>query len=561
MTAQPQQHPTIREAMDAHWRREAERRAEIVRREIVRRIGVRAWCEQSDAHRTATLSAIQSGVPGRLAFFNDWLWTYDPRNVDLGLPARVPFRLRPRQETLVAWLDERKRTQTSGLVEKSRDEGASFVVLGDMLADWLFSPGYAGVVGSRKQDLVDGLGDPKTLFAKLRQMLYNLPGWMLPDGFDRKVHDNYLRLINPANGATITGEGGENMGRGGRATVYFVDEWAFVDRADMVNAAISQNSNVRIKVTTPNGPGNAAYRERFSGRMAVHTLDWRDNPAKNRTVLAVDPAGRLVEVYPWYEIQKASPEMTDATLAQEVDIDWTASVEGVVIPAAWVRSAIGFPLAHGAVRRAGLDVSEGGADKTSYASRAGGVVLRVKEIRASTPNAKASDAEDMARADAVDVLHYDRLGVGTGITATLKAFEADLPFRVVGVANSESPTARQFEDQPSVPASERFVNQAAEVWWSLRLRFWKTHQRATGLATAAEHPDDECISIPDDGELVAQLSQPVFAKTNASKIKVDKLGQGTQSPDAAESVLYAFWETPPAARRIVRPGTTVRRRR
>jgi hypothetical protein len=565
-------HPTIKEAMDRFWRDEAARRTVDVRNEVLRRIEVRSWSEQSDAHRAATMKALGSSVEGRIRFFDDWLWTYDPRNVALKLPARVPFRLRPRQRDLIRWLADRKAEQSSGLVEKSRDEGASFVVLGDMLADWLWTPGYAGVVGSRKQDLVDGLGDPKTLFWKLRQMLYSLPAWMLPEGFSRKTHDNYLRLVNPANGATITGEGGDNMGRGGRATVYVVDEWAFVSNPDSVNAAISQNSNVRIKVTTPNGPGNAAYRERFSGRMAVHTMDWRDNPAKNASVLAVNEAGELVEIHPWYEIQRASPEMTDATLAQEVDIDWTASVEGVVIPAKWVQAAVGFPLTAGSIRRGGLDVSEGGRDKTVYGSRAGGLVLRVKKITGASPNAKASDVEDLGRTDAIDALCYDRLGVGVGMTATVKAHEAQLPFRVAGVANNESPSRRQFEDQPKVPASERFHDQAAENWWALRLRFWKTYQRFSGLATAADYPDDECISLPrppeqvergrsdesdQAGELVAQLSQPTYVKTNTGKIKVDKKGEGEQSPDVAEALLYAFWEVVAPRKKKARKAKTV----
>jgi hypothetical protein len=48
-------------------------------------------------------------------------------------------------------------------------------------------------------------------------------------GFVEKVHDNYMRIINPDNGATITGEAGDNIGRGGRTTMYFLDEWALLN--------------------------------------------------------------------------------------------------------------------------------------------------------------------------------------------------------------------------------------------------------------------------------------------------------------------------------------------
>lgn len=44
---------------------------------------------------------------------------------------------------------------------------------------------------------------------------------MKPKGFTEKVHDNYMRIINPDNGATVTGEAGDNIGRGGRTTSTF----------------------------------------------------------------------------------------------------------------------------------------------------------------------------------------------------------------------------------------------------------------------------------------------------------------------------------------------------
>jgi phage terminase large subunit len=56
---------------------------------------------------------------------------------------------------------------------------------------------------------------------------------MLPDGFNSTgQHDNYMRMVNPATGAVISGEGGEDMGRGGRSSVYVLDEAAFVPNAE-----------------------------------------------------------------------------------------------------------------------------------------------------------------------------------------------------------------------------------------------------------------------------------------------------------------------------------------
>lgn len=515
---------------------DAERQAEL-RAETVRRVLLATSCESDALAQAVAKEVCRRDVK---TFFNDWLWTYDPRNINRGLPTDVPFVLRPRQADFLDWLDERERRRSSGLVEKSRDEGASFVALGYALHHWLFVDGFAAAFGSRKEELVDKIGDPKTLFWKLRFMLYRLPAWMLPAGFSRKEHDNFLRLINPATGASIAGEAGDNMGRGGRASLYFVDEWAHVARAQDVNAAISQNSEVRIKIFTPNGVGNIAYQERMNGRLPVFTFHWRDNPDKNFAVEGED--GRAV--YPWYEKQVA--ELDPVTLAQEVDIDYTASATGTVIPSKWLQACVDFPLAEGSVRTSGLDVAEDeSGDEMFYAHRRGGVVVRVAALAQKGPAARAVEAEHLAREDGAQVVYYDRLGVGSAITATLaaRATEGLVPFRVEGAANSERPSNRLFEDQPGTPAAERFANRAAELWWALRLRAWRTYRRATGQASADEHPDDECLSIPLDSTLLAQLSQATYALNSSGKIVVNKKGTTGHSPDRGEAVMYAFADT------------------
>jgi hypothetical protein len=78
----------------------------------------------------------------------------------------------------------------------------------------------------------------------------------------------------------------------------------------------------------------------------------------------------------------------------------------------------------------------------------------------------------------------------------------------------------------------------------LRLRFRNTFER---VREGKPHPDSDCISLtalnthPLRQSLVAQLSQPTYQKIGVSdKIRVNKFGQGTASPDLAESLMYAF---------------------
>jgi len=157
---------------------------------------------------------------------NAWTWTYDPRE----RVARLPFDLFPRQEEFLRWLAERDALQESGLAEKSRDVGFTWLCTVYAVHCWLFRLGDSTGFGSRKLDLVDDIGNPDCIFEKIRYLIANLPKWMLPRGFSVAQHDKYCTLVNPEAGCTITGEGGVEIGRGGRKSRYFVDEAAFLPR-------------------------------------------------------------------------------------------------------------------------------------------------------------------------------------------------------------------------------------------------------------------------------------------------------------------------------------------
>lgn len=507
--------------------------------QIRRRIELRKWAEESEKRRTAALAACADDV---VTFFDDWVWTYDPRNVDRGLPTDIPFVLRPRQRDFVRWLKALMELRRNGVVEKSRDEGMTYCVAGVFVHEWLFSDGFKAGIGSRKQEYVDELGNLDAIFPKIRQILQYLPDWMLPAGFEHGgPDDNFCRLKNPDNGSAITGEAGDEIGRGGRNTAYFVDEHASLPRPQLAERSLSQNTNCIIYGSTPKGPGNLFYEKRHSGDLPVFTFHWRENPHKNYEVAFETPGGNEKVIKPWYERQK--DEYDSVTIAQEADIDYAASQEGAVIPGRWVQAAIAADLEPSTVNRSGLDVAEGGDDDTVYTNRQGGRVTRIETIAEENPGDAAETVEQKCREDGTDRLQYDRLGVGSGITATLVRKENDpdqqVPFEVIGVANSESPSGRTFEDQPDTPNDERFYNWAAEQWWALRLRFKRTYER---LEQGEPHPVDECISIPNRSSLIAQLSQPTYSKTSTGKIKVHKKGGGTGSPDEAESCMYAFAE-------------------
>ncbi|MFB6374588.1 MAG: hypothetical protein ABEN55_16035, partial [Bradymonadaceae bacterium] len=119
--------------------------------------------------------------------------------------------------------------------------------------------------------------------------------------------------------------------------------------------------------------------------------------------------------------------------------------------------------------------------------------------------------------------------------------EAPDSLEPVAVIGGESPTKSVYDDAPDKKARERFKNLVTEIWWNLRERFRKTHEARNGIDT---HPPDEQISIPDDSELIAQLSTRRYDEVGGRKLKAESKDQmaarGVASPDKADSAVYAF---------------------
>lgn len=157
-------------------------------------------------------------------WWDRYVWTYDPRLIGKRDPETgekltpfIRFHPWPKQRDLVAFLHARVQAEEEGLVEKSRDTGVTYVCGVYALHRWLFDPGFKATFGSRKAELVDKRDQPDSIFQKLRIIIQRLPEQLLPRGYDPGRHDNHMRLFNPETGAMISGEGGDDMGRGGRA--------------------------------------------------------------------------------------------------------------------------------------------------------------------------------------------------------------------------------------------------------------------------------------------------------------------------------------------------------
>lgn len=457
-----------------------------------------------------------------IKFINDWFITYDPRQK----PSLLPFILFPRQIEMIQFLQDRIKNKENGLIEKSRDMGASWICIALAICMWLFDSGSKIAFGSWKQDKIDRIGDNDSLFEKGRMILRYLPIEFIPQGYDEKKHATFLKFINPENGSTITGEAGDQIGRGGRSAIYIKDEAAFYEHADAVEAALSQNTDVQIDLSTPNGNGNLFAQKRMSGKVPVFTFHWKDDPRKGED---------------WYETQKR--KYSPLIIAREIDIDYNASVEGICIPNKYIQAAIDFdcPGITTGNKRAGLDVADEGNDANSLCIVEGVKVTSIESWYEGNTTQTTRKAFNICRDKKIEILRFDNIGVGAGVKGESSSLleNGEYNIEVYGVHSGGEVTSDDIEEDKS--NKDMFLNLRAEMWWVLRKRFIKTWEHVNKVKT---YPVDELISIPNDGELITELSQPKYAFSQNGKIKIeakaDMRKRGIKSPNKADSLCLCF---------------------
>ncbi len=482
-----------------------------------------------------------------------WCVTYDPRRAAGGGMTTMPFILFQRQRDMVEFLMACLDGEESGLIEKCRDAGATWVCAAFSVWLWLFRPGASVGWGSRKEQLVDRLGDPDSIFEKMRMIVRNLPREFWPAGFSQVDHMSYMRFLNPETGATITGEAGDNIGRGGRKLIYFKDESAHYERPEKIEAALADNTRVQIDISSVNGLGNVFHRRReagmewkvgqpaHKGAANVFIMDWRDHPAKTQG---------------WYEERRRKAESDGLmhVFAQEVDRSYAASVQGVIIHPDWVAAAIDAHIKLGFEPTGGwcaaLDVADGGGDRNAFAARQGVVLRRLSEWGAPDTGVTARRAVEACEGLGEVPLQYDCIGVGAGVKAEANRLSEEglmpkgvslIPWNAA--ASPEDPEGYVIEGDDNSPRNKDFyANLKAQGWWNLARRFERTWRAVNEGVT---YLPDDLISLPSDldglRQLQKELSQPTAGRTGAMKLMVNKTPEGTRSPNLGDAVMMAYW--------------------
>ncbi|EDM2047168.1 TerL protein [Salmonella enterica subsp. enterica serovar Muenchen] len=474
-------------------------------------------------------------------FIIDWGMTTDPRNLDYGLPVTIPFLLFPKQEEWIHWILERWRSRENGLTEKSREMGLSWTSVGLACSLCLFNREMVIGFGSRKEEYVDSTGDPKALFWKARRFVETLPV-EFRGSWNGKKHAPYMRVEFPDTGAIIKGEAGDNIGRGDRSTLYFVDEAAFLQRPQMIDAALSQTTRCRIDLSSVNGMANPFAQKRHGGKIPVFTFHWTSDPRKDQA---------------WYDNECAKID-DPVIVAQELDLNYLASVEGVLIPAEWVQAAIDAHTELGiqpsGMRIGAMDVADEGRDKNACALRYGFLLDDVQEWSGKGSDIYESVVKVFGLCDdfGADEFRFDEDGLGAGVRGDARAIneqrEAEdiaqitaTPFRGSGsVFYPENEAVPGDNGRPARLNRDFFANAKAQAWWHLRKLFRNTYRARKGM----DYDPDQIISIngsmKNRDRLVTELSQPTWSKNTVGKILIDKQPDGTKSPNLADAVMIAY---------------------
>jgi hypothetical protein len=281
-----------------------------------------------------------------LFYINSFVWTYDPRKNNPCLP----FITYEYQDESMTRIINAITEQRDALVEKSRDLGATWMVLTSFDYMQRFHRDMAFRCLSRKEDYVDKSGDPDSLFWKLDYIEERMPPFLAVRGANHDVNNGRtnLHIKNLNTQTVIDGESAnENACRAGRRTAILRDEEAFCENGFAIDNAASDVTNCQLRVSTPNGIGNSFHQARHSG-IEVITIHWSQHPEKAAGLYKITDTGEL-EILdkewhdanpdyefgtepggwnglrsPWYDKQ-CKRRASKLAIAQELDLDYHGS--------------------------------------------------------------------------------------------------------------------------------------------------------------------------------------------------------------------------------------------
>jgi phage terminase large subunit len=466
------------------------------------------------------------------AWVNDNCVTFDPRNPERGIPSFTPFVLMPFQ---VRWLDFIVRNWRLGrynLTEKAREQGLSWLAVS--FAVWLcvFHDGVRVGFGSYKAELVDELGNPGSLLEKMRMLLRNLPReWR--GGWVEEHHSKRNQIDFPATRSAVSGAVGDNIGRGDRTSIYFVDEAAHLERPLAVDASLSATTNCRCDISSVKGFSNPFQQKVFEGKLPIFRASFLEDLRKG----------------PEWEA-KMRLQYGDTIFSQEWGADPLAGVDGQVIQGKWLAACVDAHKKLG-IRatgqlRAGLDIATTGQDMTALAIRHGVVLKRLPVWKNESVKQSAARALRECHTLGCTEMAYDGIGVGYSVGEFVDGLTegTEQEMRAEPFIASEAPESPKRPFPGGTILNENLLaNKKSQGAWNLRRLVENTYRAINGDTTI---DPDEIFSIDSDTvedipALIAELSQPTYSTNTAGKICIDKAPDGARSPNRFDATMIAYF--------------------
>jgi hypothetical protein len=465
-------------------------------------------------------------------FIDDWGLTHDPRLLARGGSAIVPFKLWPKQWEMIEFMSQRYRNAEDGVITKGRDLGASWCAMTWLTSLALFHAGFTAIIGSALEAKIDLSGTTGTLMYKARSFLQNLPE-EFRGGWNADKFSAHMRIWFP-NGSSISGQAGLQIGRGERASCVVIDEHAFVEHAETVDAALMATSDVRLYISTVNGMDNLFAQKAHNNAIPRLTVTVNDDPRKTAA---------------WREKKIAADGLQ--RFKREYLCDFLAGSAGQLIPREHLEACIDAHLKLGIEpvgrRFAGFDIG-GGGDPSAFAVVKGCLVENVVAWP-STTNLVRECREAFKLADAHGVTEFcaDAVGIGAAIEGDAQILNEERkgkglkPLLVHSFKGSE---AALFPESPALPGAtvktkDAYLNRKSQAYAWLAYRAAETFKAASGEKIKCA---DDLLSIsstiPDLNQLLAELGQITAEESTSGRLKIDKYGEGF-SPNRADAVAMA----------------------
>lgn len=452
-----------------------------------------------------------------------WGWGFDPRLPDAKRIPFVPFR---RQIEIVEFILSNRKAKRPCGIKKSRDVGLTVITALLGLWFWLFDPGVVVTYGSLKEQKLHKVGDPDSIFEKIKHGMEGLPDWMMPRGFDPVKNLNVMLFINPETGSVLKGEVGDNMGRGGRANIFFADEFSECGHQKEKHSSITGSTDFAVYFGTSAGPTTYFYRLEAESRIPFLQFPWYYDPRKVDNPADVgNPAAKSE----WAKAKKA--EIGPELMAQQYECDDNLADPYILIRPEWVAVAQKWTSSGSGQVIGGFDVADGGEDEHVLALRQGARVPPLKTWTDLRWEQTPPIIDVMCKVGKVDHLNFDASGIGANVEVPLRERAAGA-YNVCPIRAQDTPTKIIYRAY-KLPADQIFANRTTELWFAMADRFRKTYEHEMGDAV---HPEEERIALPPDSKLAAQLTSRRYEVVQGGKLKLEDKKKMLKSPDRADAL-------------------------